>query len=203
MVIFNVVLLGIVLLAGSHAQPNPQPLKPVTVCEILMNQEKYNGTNVAAIGRSSQTSEGHWLMEDKCDRNYETNGFVWENIIWVQCCSQPAPDPSSGSLLLDEAALIEKLAQLRKSTKLQMISRQSYRVTDGKSAGRVNIKDTWAVVYGRIDARKNLRTYSIGKNQVRGIGYGQIGAAPAQIVTNETSMRFIKDEEYPSSTAKK
>ena len=123
-----------------------------------MNQQTYNGKNIAVIGRSGRTDEGHWLMEDTCDRKLETNGFVWSNIVWIDCCYQPAPEPPFGSLVLDESALREKLAQLRKSTKLQTVSTQSYSVTDGKSAGRVNIKETWAVVYGRVEAKEKLET---------------------------------------------
>ena len=58
--------LAIALFSSSElalAQSPPQPLKPVTVCEVLMNQQAYNGKNVAVIGRSGRTEEGHWLTE--------------------------------------------------------------------------------------------------------------------------------------------
>jgi hypothetical protein len=176
----------------------------MTACEILKNQEKYNGKNIAVIGRYDYTNEGQWLSEDKCDWK-PGNDALWPNIIWVHCCYQPAPDPPSGSLVLDESALIEKLAQLRKSTKLRGQSRKQYKIQDGKvvPAGIRDVKETWAVVYGRIDATKQWATFVGvlgGKNVVKNAGYGHAALAPVQIVVKETNVRLIRDEEYPVPT---
>src|SRR5690242_5982689 len=88
--ILNLLLFVVMLSFRAAAQPPSQSLKPVTVCEVLMNQQTYNGKNVAVIGRFGQTDEGRWLTEDTCDRKLVTNGFVWSNLIWVECCYQPA-----------------------------------------------------------------------------------------------------------------
>src|SRR5262249_23581030 len=96
-----------------------------------MNQEEYNGKNAAVFGRDEYTNEGNWLSEDTCNWKLG-NEVVWPNIIWVHY--QPAPDPPSGSLVLDESSLIEKLAQLRRSTKLRIQSRKQYKLKDGKLA---------------------------------------------------------------------
>jgi hypothetical protein len=170
------VLLGVLLLFRTAAQSAPPPLKPVTVCEILVNQEKYNGTNVAVLGRYDYTNEGQWLSEDKCDWK-PGNEVVWPNTIWIDCCNHPAPDPPSGSLVLDESALIEKLAQVRKSTKLQVQSRKQYKRKDGKvvPAGMTDVKETWAVAFGRIDARRQWAAFIGvlgGKNAIKNAGYG-------------------------------
>src|SRR5436309_852518 len=114
-----------------------------------MNRLALNGKNVAVIGRSGSTDEGRWLTEDTCDGKLETNGFVWPTIIWVECCYQPAPEPPSGSLVLDESVLIEKLARLRKSTTLGM--RRIYGVV-----GSGEVKETWAVVYGKVEMKEHL-----------------------------------------------
>jgi hypothetical protein len=195
-------LLGLLLFSRAAAEPTP-PLKPVTVCEILKNQEKYNGTNVAVIGRYEYTNEGQWLSEDKCDWK-PGNEVVWPNIIWVHCCYQSAPDPPFGSLVLDKVALVKKLAQLRKSTQLQFQSRKQYKIKDGKrvSVGMSNVKETWAVTFGNIDARRQWATFVGvlgGKNVVKNLGYGHAALAPVQIVVNETNIRLIKDGEYPPS----
>ena len=84
-------LLFVVMLSFRAAAQSPQPLKPVTVCEVLMDQQAYNGKNVAVIGRFGETNEGKWLSEDIFDRKLETNGFVWPNDMWIECCSRPAP----------------------------------------------------------------------------------------------------------------
>ena len=36
-----------------------------------------------------------------------------------------------------------------------------------------------------------------GHGQVRGIGFGHVGAAPVQVIVKETSIRHIRDEDYP------
>jgi hypothetical protein len=198
------VLFRVWLSLQAAAQPTSTPLKPVTVCEILMNQESYNGKNVAVIGRYDYTNEGDWLSEDTYDWK-PGNEVVWPNIIWVHCCYQPAPNPPSGSLMLDEAALIEKLAQIRKSTKLQVQRRKQYKMNDGKSvpAGMSDVKETWAVAFGRIDARRQSATFvGVLGVQVRHAGYGHVGLAPVQIVVKEANV-IIRDEEYPTSALRK
>jgi hypothetical protein len=201
--IHKTVLIGVWLLFQAAAQTTPAPLKPVTVCEILVNQEKYNGTNAAVIGRYDYTNEGQWLSEGKCDW-MPGNEVVWPNIIWIDCCDHPAPDPPSGSFVLDESALIEKLAHVRKSTKLQVQSRKQYTIKDGKrvSAGMSDVKETWAVAFGRIDAKRQWVTLVGvlgGKNVVKNAGYGHAALAPVQIVVKDMNMRLIRDEDYPAS----
>ena len=91
-------------------------LVPLTVCEVLANPQQFNGKDLAVLGRFAITDEGRWLSEDDCARRLVTKGFTWPNLIWVDCCYQPAPDPPTGSLLVDEAALSDKLKQVRRTT---------------------------------------------------------------------------------------
>jgi hypothetical protein len=110
--------------------------------------------------------------------------------------------------VLDESALIEKLAQLRRSTKLQVQNRKQYKIHNGKvvPTGIGDVKDTWVVAYGRIDATKQWVTFLralFGKKFLEFGGYGHIGAAPVQIVVKDMNVRLIRDEEYPTSPVKK
>jgi hypothetical protein len=66
-----------------------------------------------------------------------------------------------------------------------------------------DVKETWAVAFGRVDARRQWATFLglLGaKTLLKGVGYGHVGLAPVQIVVKETSVRLIKDEEYPPPT---
>src|SRR5215212_10137715 len=92
------------------------PLIPVTVWEILASPQQFNGKDLAVLGRFGYTDEGQWLDEEDCGRKLVTEGYTWPNLVWIHCCYEPAPDPSSGSLILDDVALAEKLQQVRKTT---------------------------------------------------------------------------------------
>ena len=92
--------------------------------------------------------------------------------------------------------MIGKLVALRTSTKLQI--RQLYKSVDGKdeSVGLGDVKDTWAVVYGRVEVKKKLETVLDGRGRITGAGFGHLNAAPVQVVVKQTSIRHIRDEDY-------
>jgi hypothetical protein len=173
-------------------------LNPVTVCEVLANPIAYNGKNIALLGRSGETFEGWWLTEDNCSRKLESDGYTWDNIVWVDCCNEPAPDPPSGLLVLDPEALAQKLAQVRKTTKLKLERRWVFRVdAEGKSQAEPrDIRQKWAIVYGRVEARKKLRPpRATGPNRDWGNGFGHLGGAPVQIVMKQENSVYIPDQE--------
>src|SRR5262245_16822081 len=116
----------------AQVKADEAPLVPVTVCEILANPQQFNGNSVAILGRFGRTNEGWWLSEDDCGSKLVQQGYAWPNIVWLHCCYEPAPDPPSGSLRLDDVAMAAKLKQVRSTTKLR------------------HQTDQWAVVYGRI-----------------------------------------------------
>ena len=112
------------------------PVVPFTVCEILHDLATYEGKPVAALGRYSFRSNGSWLNEQVCDTPSATPPALWL-----------AEDPIDGprppdSFQLDGATLNRKLAEMRKHTSL------------GKFRFGSSDYDRWAVVFGRVEDRK-------------------------------------------------
>lgn len=202
-----VVIAAIVLTGTALAQHKSDdgPLKPVTVCEILANPQVFNGKNLAVLGRFSFTDEGQWLVDDGCGTKLVTDGYTWRNLIWLDRCHEAAPDPPSGSLILDESDLNEKLVQVRRTTQLKVQRRwvnsgivHKDGTTESTSGWR-DVKDEWAVVYGRLEARNNLKPpQGNGPNRYWGNGFGHLAAAPVQLVIKQNNIRTIPDPMPPS-----
>jgi hypothetical protein len=199
----QVVVGGIIAAAvpglAAQVKSSQAPLIPVTVCEILASPQQFNGTNLAVLGRFDHTDEGWWLAEDDCGRKLVTEGYTWPNLIWLHCCYEPAPDPPSGSLRLDDVALAAKLKQVKGTTQLKHQKRLVIRIAkDGKqesTSGWRDEKDEWAVAYGRIEARSELHpAKGSGPDRYWGNGFGHLAAAPVQLVVKEKNVRRIPDE---------
>ena len=57
-------------------------------------------------------------------------------------------------------------------------------------------KNTWAVVYGRFETRENLfAARDVNANSYHGIGFGHLGAAPAQLVYRKNDIWNFSDEQ--------
>ena len=72
------------------------PLKPVTVCEILFNQPNFEGKNVAVLGRTYFNGGGRWLRVDDCGQKLVTEGYQWPNSIWLDCRNSQGDYLTSG-----------------------------------------------------------------------------------------------------------
>ena len=137
----------------------------VTVCEVLGSRGAYDGKFVALIGRWSPTEEGVWLKSD-CANQVKTGDYVWKNIIFLKY------DPSSPSVFSNGPDLDVEVAN-RKIAEI-----------DGSNASRKEERG-WAVVYGRIETKENLRTVVGRDGKPRPAGYGHLSGAPAQLVYRE------------------
>jgi len=161
----------------AQATSGEAPLVPVTVCEILASPQQFNGKNVAVLGRLGRTNEGWWLGEDDCGSKIVQEGYTWPNLVWVECCYEPAPDPPSGSLRLGDVFVAAKLKQVKETTKLRYQT------------------DAWVVAYGRIETRSELRPpRGTGPNRDWGNGFGHLRGAPMQIVIKEKNVHTIRDD---------
>src|SRR5215470_5045881 len=98
----------------SEANPD-ESVTLVTVCEILKDPQHFNGKTLAVLGRFNSTDEGWWLAEDACGFKLSSGSFDWPNLVWLHCCYEPAPDPPSGSLVVDGDVLRKKLVDVRKT----------------------------------------------------------------------------------------
>ena len=192
--------------AVAQEKSSETPLKPVTVCEILANPQQFNGRAVAALGRFDYTDEGEWLSEDDCGAKLVTGGYTWPNIIWLDCCYETAPDHLQGALVVDDSALNEKLQEVRKTTQLKYQKRIVFFVKPQKT-GAISewrdVKDQWAVVYGRLETRQDLQPPT-GSGPYRdwGNGFGHLGAAPVQLVIKQKNILRFADDSPPKPNEK-
>jgi hypothetical protein len=109
---------------------------PFTVCEILHDLAAYEGKPVAALGRYSFRHDGSWLGEQACEAPTAASSALLL-----------AEDPMDGprppdNFQLDGAALTRKLTEMRRHTSL------------GEFRFGSSDYDRWAVVFGRVENRK-------------------------------------------------
>ena len=154
-------------------------LEPVSVCEVLRDLAAYDGKVVAVVGRFSYRKSGRWLGEQKCAQKFVTDGQEWPNALWVTY-DENAPKPPA-VLSVNAALLRQKLREVELGTSL---SKLPFGSTD---------YDAWAVVYGRVETRKDLMLVTAGGHRRNGFGYGE--SSPAQLVCHgEAVVVFLNDE---------
>jgi hypothetical protein len=126
----------IAALVCASASAEDAPIVPLTVCEILHDLGAYEGKPVAALGRYSFRQDGSWLGEQACEAPSATPPALW-------LAEDPMDGPRPpGSFQLDGVALTRKLTEMRKHTSL------------GKFRFGSSDYDRWAVVFGRVENRK-------------------------------------------------
>lgn len=124
------------LLFWAGAPRADAPIVPQTVCEVLQELPKHNGSAVAALGRFSFRQDGRWLSEQSCDGETSV-----PPVLWLDEDLKDGPKPPA-DFELDGAALTRKFAEVRKHTAL------------GKFRFGTPDYDRWAVVYGRVEPRR-------------------------------------------------
>jgi hypothetical protein len=124
------------LLAAFAAAADP-PIAPVTVCEILTDLAAHAGRDYAVLGRYSYRRDGRWIGEDGCGSSKDAP----PPMLWLSEDSSGAPRPP-GDYELDGGVLNKKFAEIVKHTTL------------GKFRFGNPEYDRWAVVFGRVVARK-------------------------------------------------
>lgn len=112
-----------------------EPLTPMTVCEALRELPALEGKPAAVLGRYSFRQTGRWIGEQECD---PAAGDP-PHMMLVEDTDAPRPP---NSYELDALAVGRKLTAVRRKTSL------------GKFRFGSEDYDRWAVIYGRIEARK-------------------------------------------------
>ena len=124
-------------LACAAAFPANAPIVPLTICEVVRDLGAHEGKDEAVLGRYSfRASSGRYLSEQACD----PTAPVPPQLLLVEDLKDGPKPPDSFEL--DGEALRRKFADLRKRTQL------------GKFRFGTPDYDRWAVVYGRVEARK-------------------------------------------------
>ena len=154
--------------------------QPVTVCEVLRDLSAYDGKVVAVVGRFSSRQAGRWLGEQKCAHKFVTGGQQWPNAFWVEYDPATAPKPPE-VLVVNAVLLAQKVRKVKLDTSLTQLpfGSQDY--------------DNWAVVYGRVETRKDLIAVTGGGPRKNGFGYGE--SSPARLVCHgDAVVIFLNDD---------
>jgi hypothetical protein len=155
-------------------------LQPVTVCEVLQDLSAFDGKMVAVVGRFSYRQKGRWLGEQKCGHKLVTGDQEWPNAFWVVYDPAAAAKPPV-VLAVDAALLAQKLRAVKTGTELTKLP-----------FGSADY-DNWALVYGRIETRKDLVTATPGGTRKNGFGYGE--SSPARLVCHgEAEVVFLNED---------
>jgi hypothetical protein len=141
------------LLLSAFAAAADPPIVPVTVCEILADLPAHEGKDYAVLGRYSFRRDGRWIGEEMCGPAQSATASaapgtipaVKPAMLWLTEDAGEAPRPP-GDFELDASALNKKFADMVKHTSL------------GKFRFGNPEYDRWAVVYGRVVARKGEDT---------------------------------------------
>jgi hypothetical protein len=172
-----ILLLTLVCPVIEGAEP---AIQPVTVCEVLQDLPAYDGKVAAVVGRFSSRQAGRWLGEQKCAHKFAVGDQEWPNAFWVTYDPQDAPKPPA-VLAVDAALLAQKLRDVKLGTSLTKLPFGS---TD---------YDNWAVVYGRIETRKDLVTLTVNGPRKNGFGYGE--SSPARLVCHGDAVVIFLNED--------
>ena len=131
------VYLLVAAFACASASADDGPVVPLTVCEVLQSLGSYEGKPEAVLGRYSFRQDGSWLDEQTCDAPSAT-----PPALLLEEDARDGPRPPD-TYQLDGAAVTRKLAEMRKHTTL------------GKFRFGSSDYDRWAVVFGRVENRKD------------------------------------------------
>lgn len=163
-------------------------LQPVTVCEVLQDLQAYDGKVVAVVGRFSSRPAGRWLGEQKCAHKFVAGDQEWPNAFWVTYDPATAPKPPA-VLAVNAPLLAEKVREVKMGTSLTKLPFGS---TD---------YDSWAVVYGRVETRKDLVTATANGARKNGFGYGE--SSPARIVCHgDAVVIFLNNDEVTTPVSR-
>jgi hypothetical protein len=149
-------------LAFAQQRSNGQ-VKVLTVCEVLGDLTRYADTAVAVVGRKersvSLTDHYEFLSEDRCGHPVITHRHVWSDKIQIWAAWEAGmPKPPTDRPKLDRSLVASKLLIIRRTTKLGFHQEPRFKA-DGHSityTHDVEVRNEWAMVYGRIMKVQNL-----------------------------------------------
>ncbi len=130
------------------------------------------------------------MSEDICDSTLTTD--VWPNQV-AAASGISGPTPPLGILVPDPNVWRRSFGSVRRTTSLHVEELPFY--TKDGFGGRRLFKQHWAVIFGRIEARRQLRPPRQLPNRDWGNGFGQMNSSPAQIIFTQENEFLIQDSE--------
>ncbi len=127
------------------------PVIPLTPCELLRDLPAQEGKDIAILGRYSFREKGRWISEQTCGTASDAPSGV--PLIWLVEDAAAAPKPP-GQFELDGAAVQRKWTQVQRRTEL------------GKFRFGTPDYDRWAVIWGRLQARKGDEARTAAANLI-------------------------------------
>jgi hypothetical protein len=145
--------LSLVVLGGAVTISADPPIVPLGVCEVLRDLPALEGKNLAVLGRYSFRENGRWVGEQSCSPPVTVPLQLW---LVEDAKSGPKPPED---YQLDGVVLLRKLTDLQRRSPL------------GHFRFGTPDYDRWAVIYGRVEARKGEDARKYAANLViRGDG---------------------------------
>jgi hypothetical protein len=143
---------AVILACASSLLWGQEPMVPSTVCEVLRDLPASEGKSIAVLGRYSFREGGVWIGEQACAPAAATPPQFW-------LVEDPEKAPKlPDSYALDAAAVRRKLLEMGRRTSL------------GKFRFGTPDYDRWAVVFGRVEARKPEDKKAAANLVIRGSG---------------------------------
>ncbi len=129
-------ILGAAGLTCAAVRPAGAPLAPLGVCEVLRDLARLEGKAIPVVGRYSYRENGRWMSEQACDTPAPAPPELW---LLESSADGPMPPRDYE---IDAVVLKRKRIEMERRTSL------------GKFRFGTPDYDRWAIVYGRVEARK-------------------------------------------------
>jgi len=130
---------AVIVATCAFGLPAVAPVAPLTPCEIVRDLPVYDGKSLAVVGRYSFREKGRWVSEQTCATADPQRAAVPVLSLIEDLNEGPKPPEQ---FELDGLVVQRKWAALQKSTQL------------GKFRFGTPDYDRWAVIWGRVQARK-------------------------------------------------
>jgi hypothetical protein len=175
------------------------------VCDILSDAAKYSGKTIAVVGRadcgSGITDMSCFLAEDQCPRPLVIRGHRWPTKIWLQAVygDEYFPQLSKEKFVVDQSAMDEELALVRRSTKLGFHKEMVFSSKD-KKPRLADLKDEWGVAYGLVVFRPKLKPEDNCSGSDEGCGGWNETPVMLVVRTELDNFKTFADDKEPAQT---
>lgn len=188
LVLFVVAFLPILAASAQTGKTVEPPIPAFTVCEILSQRVEFDGKQVRIRARLGATDEGVWFESDDCPGVVTTDAHVWPSMIWMQIAS-PDMNPNDRARPVNFTSNYESEKRLR--PKLLKI---------GRKVPEECIIWTYT---GLFETRETYPKVTYVKAPPVYIGFGHLGAAPAQLLWKTTDDVNVDPNCHPRNRGQK